>query len=68
MIPLTPTLKAERVTIDEDIVRYRVWCDQCADWHYHGPRDGHRECHCTDPDSLYHRSGYILVLASQIRS
>jgi hypothetical protein len=29
MIPLTPTLKAELVTIDDDIVRYRVYCDQC---------------------------------------
>ncbi len=57
MLPL-PILKDELVNIDDDIVRYRVWCDQCDDWHYHGPRDGHRECHCINPDSLYHQTGY----------
>ena len=31
----TPILKAELVVIDDDIIRYRVWCDQCSDWHYH---------------------------------
>ena len=31
MIPLTPILKAELITIDDDIVRYRVHCDQCGE-------------------------------------
>ncbi len=62
MILPTPILKAELVLIDDDIVRYRVYCDQCNDWHYHGPQDGHRECHCINPDSLYHRTGYFIEL------
>lgn len=67
MIPLTPTVKAELVTIDDDIVRYRVYCDQCDDWHYHGPADGHRECHCSNnADSLYHATGYVLRCRSVI--
>ncbi len=43
MVRLTPTLVAEMVVIDDDIIRYRVYCDQCNEWHYHGPRDGHRD-------------------------
>ncbi len=51
-----PTLFATQVVLDSDIHRYRVWCDQCRDFHYHGPMHGHREAHCWNPDSLYHRS------------
>jgi hypothetical protein len=29
---------------------------------YHGPQKGHRECHCINPDSLYHQTGYIIEL------
>jgi len=58
-----PTLFAELVTLNGEIRRYRVWCDQCQDFHYHGPMDGHREAHCRNPDSLYHRTGYVIVLS-----
>lgn len=62
MVASTPTLKAELVKIDDNIVRFRVYCDQCDDWHYHGPQDGYRECHCWNPESLYHRTGYFIEL------
>ena len=60
-----PNLTAELVTIHDDIVRYRVYCDQYDDWHYHGPQDGHRECHCIHLDSLYHRTGYFIELTNE---
>ncbi len=60
MLPLTPTLKAELVIIDDGTVHYRVYCDQCHDWRYHGPQDGHRECPYINPDSLNHRTGYFI--------
>ena len=40
MVLSTATLNAELITIDDDIVRYRVFCDQCEVWHYHGPQGG----------------------------
>ncbi|MEI7460572.1 MAG: hypothetical protein WCK15_14260 [Pirellula sp.] len=33
-----PTLKAELIPIDDDIVRYRVLCDQCEATHKSFPR------------------------------
>jgi hypothetical protein len=39
-----PTLlPVQRISLDGYIERFRVWCPHCRDWHYHGPRDGHRE-------------------------
>jgi hypothetical protein len=55
-----PTLPAERIKV-HSVVRWRVWCRHCAAWHYHGPGEGHREAHCTDPASPYWRSGYNLA-------
>ena len=52
------TLVAESVLLDGFILRYRVWCPHCADYHYHGPRNGHREAHCHVTDSPFHKSGY----------
>lgn len=60
ILPL-PTLQAHLVKIN-NAVRYRVYCDQCDAWHFHIPQDGHYECHCINPDSLYHRTGYFVEL------
>lgn len=55
MVLSTPTLNAERITVDDDIVRYRLLCDQCEDWHYHGPQGG--------PDGATHEPPiYILQI------
>jgi hypothetical protein len=60
-----PILTAEPVLIDGYINRYRVWCQYCNDWHYHGPTEGHRECHCSNStDSPYHATGYVIVCRS----
>lgn len=41
--------------------RYWVWCSWCADFHIHGPCDGHCGAHCLpDSDSPYRTTGYIL--------
>ncbi|WP_436715076.1 hypothetical protein U8335_20365 [Roseiconus lacunae] len=55
-----PTLDAEIFTGEAGERRFRVWCDHCQVWHYHGPRSGHREAHCHDRTSPYERSGYNL--------
>ncbi len=60
ILPL-PILQAELVRIN-NAVRYRVHYDQCEAWHFHVPEDGHQECHCVNPDSLYHRTGYFVEL------
>ena len=60
ILPL-PVLQAEMVEID-DAVRYRVYCDQCDAWHFHLPQDGHQDCHCSNPKSIYHRTGYFVEL------
>ena len=56
-----PTLPAERIKV-KGVVRWRVWCRHCGEWHYHGPAEGHREAHCHDSNSPYWRSGYNLAL------
>jgi hypothetical protein len=57
-----PTLPAREV-VRRFTKRLRVWCKHCRHWHYHGPGEGHREPHCTNPVSPYHRAGYNLALA-----
>ena len=44
--------------------RWKVWCDDCNRWHFHGAGEGHRAAHC-DPDGYYDRSGYYIVLSSK---
>ena len=56
-----PTLPAEEVRI-KGTTCWRVWCEHCETWHYHGPAEGHREAHCQDSSSPYWRSGYNLAL------
>ena len=53
-----PTLTAELIYIDGFIQRYRVYCQHCEKWHHHGSGIGHREAHCTNSDSPYHKTGY----------
>lgn len=59
-----PTLTAHKVEVD-GVTYFRVWCDHCQQWHYHGPRDGHREAHCRDPESPYWRTGCNLALGGE---
>jgi len=58
-----PTFEAESVLIDGYIHRYRVECPYCKIYHFHGPRDGHREAHCTDVDSPFFATGYNIQLS-----
>lgn len=57
-----PTLPAEAITDDDGHILWRVWCKHCNNWHFHGPGDGHRLAHCTDPASPYLKQGYNLSL------
>lgn len=58
-----PTVFAERT--DDD--RFRVWCNYCGKFHFHGAEDGHRVCHCIADDSPYHLTGYELLEVDEIR-
>lgn len=41
--------------------QYIFWCPFCNRFHYHGSASlGHRTAHCTNPDSPYKKTGYIL--------
>ncbi|MHB9044516.1 MAG: hypothetical protein ACYC35_01140 [Pirellulales bacterium] len=49
-----------------------VWCPFCADYHHHGwdPADAgqkltHRWCHCSDPASPFHATGYRVGVVCQ---
>lgn len=60
--------------VDTDNLSYvSVFCPYCQIWHHHGTGgaeavaehgisvgDGHREAHCTDPDSPFVPSGYVV--------
>lgn len=62
VIDLTaPVLSAYR-TVLNGTERYAVWCKHRRAWHFHGPAEGHREAHCSEPSSGYYRSGYNLAL------
>jgi hypothetical protein len=47
--------------------RWIIWCKHCAEWHWHGPAEGHREAHCQDSSSPYWKSGYNLAYAGKWR-
>ncbi|MGN1299340.1 MAG: hypothetical protein ACI4UE_05105 [Candidatus Scatovivens sp.] len=37
------------------------WCPYCKKYHYHGiPLEGHRTAHCTNKNSPFRETGYIL--------
>jgi hypothetical protein len=44
---------------------WRIWCEHCQEHHLHGVGEGHREAHCTHPESPY-RTGYNLVLSGAV--
>ena len=54
-----PTLEPEPYD-DHGRPLWRVWCDYCDRWHYHGPAPGHGIAHCRDPFSPYNLLGYNL--------
>jgi len=39
---------------------WKFYCKYCKDWHLHGRGLGHRVAHCSNPDSPYKKTGYIL--------
>lgn len=57
-----PTLPAYEAELDGSLY-WLVWCRHCEVWHRHGPAEGHREAHCTDPSSPYWQTGYNLAFA-----
>lgn len=40
--------------------QYKVWCQYCDMWHYHGEVNGWRVAHCGDERSPYKKTGYYL--------
>jgi hypothetical protein len=38
----------------------KVWCKYCKEWHLHGKLEGYWTAHCTNPNSPYLKSGYLL--------
>jgi len=36
------------------------WCPFCQKWHLHGKGTGHRVAHCTNLESPFNETGYIL--------
>lgn len=57
-----PTLDAYSINVDGS--RYWiVYCEHCRIWHRHGPMEGHRIAHCTDPESPWYNCGYELRYA-----
>ncbi|MGM4958188.1 hypothetical protein ACT4MK_19380 [Bradyrhizobium barranii] len=44
---------------------WRHWCPWCKCHHHHSPAPGHRDPHCTDANSPFHQSGYVLRIDPQ---
>lgn len=38
------------------------WCPFCKTHHMHGRGNGHRNQHCSDPDSPFRKTGYELKM------
>jgi hypothetical protein len=36
------------------------YCEHCGAQHVHGRGNGHRVAHCSNPDSPFKRTGYVL--------
>ena len=62
-----PTLQAYEVC-RSGVTYWLVWCEHCKVWHRHGAAEGHRESHCTEVSSPFHKSGYNLAFAGQMRA
>lgn len=52
-----PVLAATERNLTGDL---SVWCPFCKCWHHHGAGEGHRVAHCTNLDSPFRESGYIV--------
>ncbi|MFJ8531612.1 hypothetical protein [Bacillus sp. NPDC094106] len=37
-----------------------TWCSACDCFHHHGASEGHRVSHCTNENSPYIHTGYVL--------
>ncbi len=46
---------------DDGVPGFKVWCEFCDRWHYHGLSYGHRAAHCHNRASPYADTGYVLV-------
>lgn len=40
--------------------RWKVWCQHCEVFHFHGAGDGHRAAHCSSYLSPYKETGYLI--------
>lgn len=54
-----PTILAKPRT--DHIEGWQFYCRYCRRNHLHGEGLGHRQAHCSDPNSPYKLSGYILT-------
>lgn len=52
-----PTLIAESV---DGYDQWKIWCQYCKAFHYHGAVAGHRWAHCSKFSSPYLKTGYII--------
>ncbi len=52
-----PTLGTESIVVGGREL-WRVWCESCRAWHYHGAAPGHRVAHCDSGG--YTETGYNL--------
>lgn len=43
-----------------------VWCPYCCTFHFHGEGEGHRSAHCTNPNSPFKESGYVIKKGTNI--
>ncbi|MEH6891600.1 hypothetical protein V7024_18310 [Bacillus sp. JJ864] len=49
------------LAIERDAVgNLSTWCSYCSKFHHHGTSEGHRVSHCTNEDSPYIYTGYVL--------
>ena len=45
----------------------KFFCKYCGDWHLHGKGEGHRVSHCSNQNSPYIKTGYILKELKMIK-
>jgi hypothetical protein len=55
-----PTLEA--LPVDGCTDQWKVWCDYCKAFHFHGAVEGHRQAHCDyNGSSPYLKTGYVIA-------
>lgn len=60
-----PTVAAYDLLLDNGAEVWLIDCPHCGEPHAHGPGEGHRIAHCTNPASPYRRTGYNLAYAGE---